>query len=193
MRIGLYGGSFDPPHAGHRHVAETALRRLDLDRVWWIVTPGNPLKERHPASLPERLAAMRAMVRHPAMEITDIDSAIGSRYTIDTIRYLVRRCPGVRFVWVMGADSLAGFHRWRDWRAIARLVPIAVVDRPGYTLGALHSRMARTFAAKRRPGGAAARVFASSRAPAWVFLIGRRSNLSSTALRDKSSKVGSMR
>ena len=186
MRIGLYGGSFDPVHAGHRHVAETGLRRLGLDRVWWIVTPGNPLKSRRPASMATRLAAMRAAIRHPAMEVTDIDGAIGSRYTIETIRFLQRRCPGVRFVWIMGADSLEGFDRWRDWRGIARRIPIAVVDRPGFTLPGLASRMARTFAANRLLRGDS-RSLPYRSAPAWVFLFGRRSNLSSTALRDKSS------
>lgn len=188
LRIGLYGGSFDPLHAGHRHVAETALRRLGLDRVWWIVTPGNPLKTRRPADRRARLAAMRGAIRHPAMRVTDIDAAIGTRYTIDTIRFLQRRCPGVRFVWIMGADSLSGFDRWRDWREIAARIPIAVIDRPGFTLPSLASRMARTFAASRLPG-ASARRLADRPAPAWVFLFGRRSTLSSTALRDSSKAL----
>lgn len=185
MRIGLYGGSFDPVHTGHRHVAEMALKRLGLDRVWWIVTPGNPLKSRRPSDRRARLSAMRAAIRHPAMEVTDIDAAIGTRYTIDTIRFLQKRCPGVRFVWVMGADSLHGFDHWRDWREIAQRIPIAVIDRPGYTLGALASRMARTFAAHRLPAESAG-ALARKKAPSWVFLFGRRSNLSSTALRNKS-------
>lgn len=192
LRIGLYGGSFDPVHAGHEHVAETALRRLGLDRVWWLVTPGNPLKTRRPTDMATRLADMRRTIRHPAMTVTDIDGAIGARYTIDTIRFLQRRCPDVRFVWIMGADSLQGFDRWRDWREIARRIPIAVVDRPGYTLGSLSSRMARAFAANRLPG-AAARALPYQAAPAWVFLFGRRSTLSSTALRDKSSAEPSTR
>lgn len=185
LRVGLYGGSFDPVHDGHRHVAETALRRIGLDRVWWIVTPGNPLKSRRPAAMATRLAAMRSAIRHPAMEVTDIDSAIGTRYTVETIRFLQRRCPGVRFVWIMGADSLQGFDHWRDWREIARRIPIAVIDRPGFTLPSLASRMARTFASSRRPAAAAGSL-PYARPPAWVFLFGRRSNLSSTALRDKS-------
>jgi nicotinate-nucleotide adenylyltransferase len=192
LRVGLYGGSFDPVHDGHRHVAETAFRRLRLDRVWWIVTPGNPLKTRAPADRLARLAAMRAAVRHPAMEVTDIDAAIGARYTIETIRYLQGHCPGVRFVWIMGADSLAGFDRWRDWREIACRVPLAVVDRPGFTLPALSSRTARSFAAS-RIDAAAADTLADREPPAWVFLFGRRSNLSSTALRIKSSRADSER
>ena len=187
LRVGLYGGSFDPIHDGHRHVAETAFRRLGLDRVWWLVTPGNPLKSRQPTAMPTRLAAMRAAIRHPAMQVTDIDAAIGTRYTVETIRFLQHRCPGVRFVWIMGADSLQGFDHWRDWREIARRIPIAVIDRPGYTLPGLASRMARTFAASRLPARAAGSL-AYCHPPAWVFLFGRRSNLSSTALRDKTSR-----
>ena len=186
MRIGLYGGSFDPAHSGHRLVAETALRRLRLDRVWWIVTPGNPLKQRGPvASRADRLAAARAMARHPAMDVTDVEGAISSTYTIDTLRFLIRRCPDVRFVWIMGADSLAGLHRWRSWRELASLVPFAVVDRPGWTLTALNSRASRVLAGARvRPADAPA--LADLKPPAWAFLTGPRSSLSSTTLRNKS-------
>jgi len=186
MRIGLYGGSFDPPHIGHRHVALTALRRLRLDRVWWIVTPGNPLKDR--SRLParsERLGRTRALASHPRMEVTDIDGAIGAVYTVETLRYLVRRCPAVRFVWIMGADSLAHLHRWRAWREIARLVPFAVVDRPGWTLRATQSRGASALATA-RIAAAAASSLACLRPPAWTFLYGPRSPFSSTVLREKS-------
>lgn len=192
MTIGLYGGTFDPIHDGHLHVARTALRRLGLDRLWWIVTPGNPLKTRRPAATESRLAAMREAVRHPAMAVTDIDTALGARYTVETVRILQRRCPGVRFVWVMGADSLAGFDRWRDWRELAGRLPIAVVDRPGFTLAALASRMARSYRHARIDPGHA-RSLARQAPPAWVFLFGRRSNLSSTDLRDKSSRKLLMR
>lgn len=186
MRIGLYGGSFDPAHAGHRHVAITALRRLRLDRVWWTVTPGNPLKDRSRlASRPERLAATRSVARHPRMAVTDIDGAIGAVFTVETLRFLLQRCPGVRFCWIMGADSLVGFHRWHSWREIAARVPFAVVDRPGWTLRASRSHAATTLAAARIPEAAAARL-ADRMPPAWVFLHGPRSGLSSTALRDKS-------
>ncbi|WP_375457812.1 nicotinate-nucleotide adenylyltransferase [uncultured Enterovirga sp.] len=185
MRIGLYGGSFDPAHAGHRHVALTALRRLGLDRVWWTVTPGNPLKDRSRlASRPERLAATRDVARHPRMAVTDIDGAIGAVFTVDTLRFLLRRCPGVRFCWIMGADSLVGFHRWRSWREIASLVPFAVVDRPGWTLRAPHSPAAVALAEARLPEEVASDLV-DRHAPAWTFLHGPRSTLSSTALRDK--------
>lgn len=190
MRIGLYGGSFDPPHAGHRHVAVTALRRLGLDRVWWIVTPGNPLKAgRRPAERAIRLAAARRIARHPRMEVTDLDGEIGAVYTVDTIRYLGRRCPSVRFVWIMGADSLGGFHRWRAWREIAGRVPIAVVDRPGWSLRAVSSPAATALAGARSPLALAASL-PGRVPPAWVFLYGPRSELSSTALRDKVDSGG---
>ena len=143
LRIGLYGGSFNPPHAGHRHVSLRALKRLNLDRIWWLVTPGNPLKERD--GLPgtaERVEAARRLAAHPRIAVTGFEEAIGTRYTVDTLRVVVERCPAVRFVWIMGADNLAGFHRWRGWRDIAQLMPFAVVDRPGWTLSATRSRAA---------------------------------------------------
>lgn len=183
MRIGLYGGSFNPAHAGHRHVSLMALKRLRLDRVWWIVTPGNPLKDTGElASTAFRAAEARKVAADPRIDVTVFEEAIGARYTIDTLAYLKRRHPGVRFVWIMGADNLAGFHRWRGWRAIARLMPIAVIDRPGFTLKALRSRAATAFAFARRPE-AEAPALSSNPPPAWIFLHGPRSFLSSTALR----------
>jgi nicotinate-nucleotide adenylyltransferase len=183
MRIGLFGGSFNPPHEGHLHVGRMALTRLRLDRLWWLVTPGNPLKERHGlASLEERLAAARRLARHPRIAVTDVEAQLGVRYTIDTIRQLRARCPNVRFVWIMGADSLANFHRWGNWREIAGLVPMAVIDRPGLTLKAARAPAAQALDAFRIPERAAA-TLASRKPPAWVFLHGPRSDLSSTAIR----------
>ncbi|MDJ1157552.1 nicotinate-nucleotide adenylyltransferase [Chelatococcus sp. SYSU_G07232] len=183
MRIGLFGGSFNPPHAGHRLASLVALRRLGLDRVWWIVTPGNPLKDnaRLPA-LAARMAAARATAAHPRIDVTGFEASIGTRYTYDTIAYLRRRCPEVRFVWIMGADNLAGFHRWQRWREIAALVPIAVVDRPGATVKAARAKAAQALGT-RRLREAEARLLSAARLPAWVFLHGPRSPLSSTALR----------
>ncbi|MDB5590917.1 nicotinate-nucleotide adenylyltransferase [Enterovirga sp.] len=185
MRIGLYGGSFDPPHAGHRHVALTALRRLRLDRVWWTVTLGNPLKDQSRlAARSERLAATRRIARHPRMVVTDIDAALGAVYTVDTLRFVLRRCPGVRFCWIMGADSLAGFHRWRSWREIATRVPLAVVDRPGWTVRGPRAKAAVALGPSRVPE-VRARTLPGRKPPAWVLLHGPRSTLSSTALREK--------
>lgn len=185
MRIGLFGGSFNPPHEGHLHVGRMALTRLRLDRLWWLVTPGNPLKERRGlASLEERMEAARLLARHPRIAVTDVESQLGVRYTIDTLRQLRARCPGVRFVWIMGADGLANFHRWRDWKGIAQLLPIAVIDRPGLTLKSVRAPAAQFLARARIPESAAAALPARP-PPAWVFLHGPRSNLSSTAIREK--------
>ena len=183
MRIGLYGGSFNPAHLGHLHVTTTALRRLGLDRVWWLVSPGNPLKDRTGLPpLPERCAEAAALAAHPRIAVTGFEAAIGARYTVETLRYLVRRRPGVRFVWIMGADSLASFHRWKAYHQIGRLMPIAVIDRPGSTLAPLSARASRLLEHARLPEDAAL-ALADRRAPAWVFLHGPRSALSSTRIR----------
>ncbi len=193
LRIGLYGGSFNPPHAGHRHVSLVALRRLRLDRLWWIVTPGNPLKD--PRGLPpaaERIAAAEALARHPRIAVTGFEEAIGTRYTVDTLAYLRRRAPDIHFVWIMGADSLATFHRWRGWRRIATLMPMAVIDRPGWTLRAMRSRAAVALAPYRIPESEAPSL-ADGDPPAWVYLHGPRSALSSTALRARNETFANFR
>ncbi|GJD94366.1 nicotinate-nucleotide adenylyltransferase [Methylobacterium iners] len=189
MRIGLYGGSFNPAHPGHRHVSLTALRRLRLDRIWWMVTPGNPLKDHGElAPLEVRVETARRVASHPRILVTDFESAIGARYTRQSLRYLRLRHPAVHFVWIMGADSLASFHRWQGFRSIAAMMPIAVIDRPGFTLSAPGSRAAQALARFRVEEEAAGRL-ADRRPPAWTFLHGPRSTLSSTALRvrDRSS------
>lgn len=181
--VGLFGGSFDPPHAGHRHAADTALARLRLDRVWWLVTPGNPLKNTGGlAPLPERMAAVARIAGRGRAVVTDVEARLGTRYTVYLVTRLGRLMPGVRFVLIIGADNWAGFHKWGGWRRIAATVAIAVIDRPGATYAALGSRAARTFARARLPERDAARL--SRRAPpAWVFLTGERVRLSSTMLR----------
>ena len=185
MRIGLYGGSFDPPHPGHRHVALMALKRLGLDRVWWMVSPGNPLKDRrHLAASAERFRAARQLARHPRMAVTDFETAIDSRFTIESIVFLRRRCPGVEFVFILGADSFASLHRWQAWRKLVGLVPVAVVDRPGWTCRATACVAARALARSRVDERSVTGLWEAN-PPAWVFLHGPRSNLSSTALRDK--------
>ena len=187
LRVGLFGGSFNPAHEGHLLVAETALRRLELDRIWWMVSPGNPLKDhRNLRPLPERIEQSRALAEDPRIVVTAFEAAHQIRYSADTVRLVKRRCTGTRFVWVMGADSLAGFHRWQDWRAIAGAMPIAVVDRPGSTLAPLSSRAGRALSRYRMPEGEAQRL-AFKPPPAWVFLHGPRSRLSSTLLRATAS------
>lgn len=184
MAVGLFGGSFNPPHAGHALVAEIALRKLRLDQLWWMVTPGNPLKStKELASLAERIRLSEKLREDPRIKITAFEAAEHVRYTADTLALVKARNPGVHFVWIMGADSLAGFHRWQRWREIATTFPIAVVDRPGATLSFLSSVMAKTFA-QAREDEADSEVLARRPAPAWTFLHGPRSSLSSTALRE---------
>jgi nicotinate-nucleotide adenylyltransferase len=181
LKVGLLGGSFDPAHAGHAHVAETALRRLGLDRVWWLVSPQNPLKASS-SPLPARMASARQVATGSAMIVTDLESRLGTRYTIDTLKTLKRHYPGVQFVWLMGADNLAGFEHWRGWEEIARLVPICVVSRPSAGPRARLGRLARRFPGARLPLGAAMRC-AGAKPPVWVYIPARWNPLSSTALR----------
>lgn len=188
MRIGLFGGTFDPVHAAHRSACLIAMRRLRLDRVWWLVTPGNPLKDRAGlAPLAQRIAAARAFARHPRITVTGLEAGLHTRYTFDTIRALSVRCPGVRFVWIMGADNLRSFHRWEKWRAIAGMVPIAVVDRLGPSLYAAAGAAGQALARYRLPDSQAAGL-ADRRPPAWIYLHGLKSPLSSTALRAARAK-----
>ncbi len=183
LRIGLLGGSFNPPHQGHLMISRAALARLGLDALWWIVTPGNPLKSRDGLqALPERLQMARALAQDPRIHVTGFEAEAGLRFTFETLRYLSRRCKAARFVWIMGADNLAGFHHWQRWQGIAGLAPIAVIDRPGATLRAMQSPAAAFLRARRIPEHAA-RALAAKSPPAWLFIHGRRSVLSSTALR----------
>ena len=183
MKVGLYGGSFNPAHDGHAHVAETARRKLGLDRVIWLVSPQNPLKSRHEtADLAERIAGAKALAHGYAMVVAAVETQLGSNYTIDTIRGLKARFPGVKFVWIMGADSLASFHRWRGWTQIMHEVPVAVISRPWISLKSRFSPAALRFARFRRSPQSAIRL-ANSPTPAWTFLFGRFNFQSSTALR----------
>ena len=183
MQIGLFGGSFNPPHAGHALVAEIALRRLELDQLWWIVTPGNPLKNaRELAPLAERIRLSEEMAEDPRIKVTAFEASHRLRYTADTLAFIKKRNPGVDFVWIMGADNLRDFHRWQRWRMIANTFPIAVIDRPGATLSFLSSVVAKTFDHARRDESDAP-LLARMHAPAWTFIHGPRSSLSSTALR----------
>jgi nicotinate-nucleotide adenylyltransferase len=184
MRIGLLGGSFNPPHIAHRAISLFAIKRLKLDRVWWLVSPGNPLKDNgHLRDVAQRAEAARALADDPRIDITCLESVIGTRYTADTISYLRRRASGLRFVWIMGADNLAQFHRWQNWQRIAAQVPIAVIDRPPQSFRALTAPAAQALARYRITENQAGRL-ATLRAPAWVFLTGLKINLSSTGLRN---------
>ncbi len=183
LKIGLFGGSFNPAHEGHRAASLLAMKRLGLDRIWWLVTPGNPLKD--VSQLPpmvERIKSAQAIAQHPKIIVTSVEAAIVTRFTYETIAVLKKRCPGVRFIWLMGADNFLNFHQWRHWLGIARLVPMAIVDRPGSTFNSLKGLAAHRLSATRVKEENAKRL-AYKKPPAFVFLHGPRSALSSTWLR----------
>ena len=182
MAIGLLGGSFDPPHEGHAHITREALKRFGLDAVWWLVSPGNPLKERGPAPLDRRLAAARAVMRHPQVEVSDLEAHIGTRYTAETLQALFGHYPGVRFIWLMGADNLAGFHRWDRWQWIMEHVPLGVLARPGQRISARMSPAALRYRRYRIRGREAARLCLAD-PPAWCFVNVPMVDISSTELR----------
>lgn len=186
MRIGLFGGSFNPPHEGHRHVSDLALLKLKLDQIWWLVSPGNPLKDnQHLPPLMDRINKCVAMNSNPRVKITGLEAGFKTRYTADTVRRLRNRNPGVKFVWIMGADNLTNFHHWQCWKQIASDVPIAVIDRPGSTLSNRSSQAAIKLT-KFRMDESDAKLLPELTPPAWVFLHGRRMHTSSTQLRKNS-------
>lgn len=169
-RVGLLGGSFNPAHAGHRHISLLALRRLALDQVWWLVAPHNPLKDpTELANYEQRLAIARAVASHPRIRVSDIERVLGTTYTVDTIRALQRRYPKTRFVWLIGADNLLQIRRWKQWKQLFERVPIAVFPRPTYSLRALSGLAAQHFARARVPGSRL-RSLADMRPPAWGFV-----------------------
>ncbi|MEA1940631.1 MAG: nicotinate-nucleotide adenylyltransferase [Pseudomonadota bacterium] len=184
MRVGLFGGTFDPPHAGHLHVARTAMRRLKLDRVWWLVSPQNPLKTRQAGDLARRMDAVSALASEPRMVISDIEARLGINRTVDLMRELKQRHPGVRFVWIMGADNLSSIHRWGHWREVFASYPVAIVSRPTDAVRARLSPAARIHARDRLPEGQA-RILADCAAPAWIYLTEPYHPHSSTALRNR--------
>ncbi len=181
--IGLLGGSFDPPHMGHVHISREALKRFGLNAVWWLVSPGNPLKPRGPAPLEARMAACRALVDHPRISVSDFEAQAGTRYTAETLRRLQAARPGVRFVWLMGADNLAQLDRWQDWREIMERVPVGVLARPGQRISARMSKAARVYAHARLKG-AQSPALAWADPPAWCFVNVPMRGISSTELRE---------
>ena len=180
--IGLLGGSFDPAHQGHVHITLEAMKRFGLDRVWWLVSPGNPLKPRGPAALERRLARARAMMRHPRVAVTDFEARAGTRYTAETIAALQATWPQVRFVWLMGADNLAQFHRWKDWQEIMHSVPVGVLARPGDRVGARTAKAAQVFR-HARLAPRASKLLGRLDAPHWCFVNVPMVDASSTRIR----------
>jgi nicotinate-nucleotide adenylyltransferase len=188
QRIGLYGGSFNPAHDGHRHVSVAALRLLGLDAVWWLVTPANPLKDGNElAPLAERAQFAARVAAHPRISVTCAEQALGTRFTADFVRILRQRAPDARFVFLMGSDNLATFHRWERWREIVQSVPLAVFNRPGSLASPLSAPAAQALARFRVDAGDAP-YLAELAPPAWAFLVAPRTAVSSTALRRKGTK-----
>ena len=186
--IGLFGGSFDPPHKGHVHVTLEAMKAFGLDRVWWLVSPGNPLKQHGPAPLSRRLRAAQDVMQHPRVDVTDIEALTGTRATADTLAVLRRLYPQVKFVWLMGADNLAQFHKWQDWQLIMDSVPVGVVARPGDRISARMSPAARVYA-KYRIDGQARHLLGQAAAPAWCFVNVPMVDVSSTEIRTRGDWV----
>ena len=180
--IGLLGGSFDPAHEGHAHITREALRRFDLDQVWWLVSPGNPLKKNGPAPLESRIARARDVMAHPRVSITGIEAQIGTRYTAQTLAALRKLRPDLRFVWLMGADNLAQIDQWQDWRWIFDHVPVGVLARPGDRAAARGSVAAKTYRFARLKGRQS-RLLAQCDAPAWCFVNVAMKDVSSTRIR----------
>ncbi|WP_299304438.1 nicotinate-nucleotide adenylyltransferase [uncultured Litoreibacter sp.] len=182
--VGLLGGSFDPAHQGHAHITREALKRFGLDHVWWLVSPGNPLKENAPAPLADRLTKARQVMDHPRVTVTDVEAKLGTRYTAQTLRGLIRRYPGVRFVWLMGADNLASLHHWQDWRDIMGMVPVGVLARPGDRISARRSVAAQLYDDARLVGPAS-QMLPQMEAPCWCYINLPLSEASSSAIRAK--------
>jgi len=186
MKVGLYGGSFNPPHQGHKFLAETALKRFQLDQIWWMVTPGNPLKEKGEyQSLEARLAQSLRLIRHPKIHVTGFEAGLRTSYSATTLALIRHARPRVRFVWLMGADNLKDFHLWQQWRYIAASVGMGIIDRPGATLSALSSPAARSLA-HFRLAETQAPLLALAQPPVWCFLHTPRLDISSTSLRSRS-------
>ena len=182
--VGLLGGSFDPAHAGHAHITREAIKRFGLDHVWWLVSPGNPLKARGPAPLAERVNGARQVMDHPRVSVTGIEADLGTRYTSKTLARLMDLYPHVHFVWLMGADNLAQFHRWQDWQWIMETVPVGVIARPGDRISARMGRAAKMYRGA-KVSGRAAKGLGLRVAPAWCFVNAPMSDLSSTAIREE--------
>lgn len=190
LSVGLLGGSFNPAHDGHRYISVEAMKRLGLDAVWWLVSPGNPLKD--PADmtpLDRRIATARSMASHSRIYVDAPEARLGTRYTVDTLRRLRRTMPRTRFVWLMGADNLVQFTQWQRWRAIIDSMPLAVIDRDGYSVKSLSGRMALSYRHSRLSAGAW-KSLASTPTPVWTFISLRRHPQSATDIRARRQGAG---
>ena len=184
LRIGLLGGSFDPPHSGHMHISKWAIKEFSLDRIWWLVSPGNPLKKDAPADLDRRLSACNKLVNHPKVIVTDLERVFNTRYTAQTLTTLKSQYSGVRFVWLMGADNLAEFHKWDRWQDIMHMLPVGVMARPNKQLAANCSPAARIFR-ESRLSARSSTALPFKEAPSWSLLTGPMDDESSSKIRAK--------
>lgn len=184
LRVGLLGGSFDPPHNGHVHISKWALKEFGLDQVWWLVSPGNPLKKHGPADIRKRMDACSALVQHPRIKVTDLECKLGTRYTAQTLERLMAIYSDVRFVWLMGADNLASFHKWDQWNDIMMTLPIGVLARPEEQVMAGSSPAARRFATSRLSARRST-ALPFRNAPCWSLLNGPMVDMSSTEIRKR--------
>jgi nicotinate-nucleotide adenylyltransferase len=182
LRVGLLGGSFDPPHKGHLHISNWALKEFGLDQVWWLVSPGNPLKSQGPADLGRRMAACIDLVDHPRIKVTDLERKFGTRYTAETLEQIMGLYRDVRFVWLMGSDNLASFHKWDRWADIMEMVPVGVLARPGEQLAAGGSPAARRFS-HARLSARRSTALPFKEAPCWSLVTGPMVDLSSSQIR----------
>ncbi|MEP1535923.1 MAG: nicotinate-nucleotide adenylyltransferase [Paracoccaceae bacterium] len=183
LRVGLLGGSFDPAHAGHVHITQEALKRFDLDQVWWLITPGNPLKSQGPAALDVRMARAQSVMQHPRVHVTDIEDQLGTRFTAETLAALRAQCLGVNFIWLMGADNLAQFHLWQDWRSIMDTVSVGVLARPGDRISARTSKAARIYS-RTQISGKSSHLLGRTDVPNWCFVNVPMLPVSSSAIRE---------
>jgi nicotinate-nucleotide adenylyltransferase len=189
LRIGLLGGSFNPAHDGHRHISLLALKRLNLDYVWWLVSPQNPLKSaKNMSALSDRLAAAQKVARHPRIRVRNLEAELGTNYTADTLRHVLALHPATRFIWIMGADNMVQLPKWRRWRHIICNLPIAVFDRPHYFLRANSGKAAGAYR-RRRVSGARIRRLGCMKPPAWAFVHIPLSGLSATRIRAERRKI----
>ena len=184
LRIGLLGGSFDPPHSGHMHISKWAIKEFSLDRIWWLVSPGNPLNKDAPADLDRRLSACNKLVNHPKVIVTDLERVFNTRYTAQTLTTLKSQYRGVRFVWLMGADNLAEFHKWDRWQDIMHMLPVGVMARPNQQLAANCSPAARIFR-ESRLSARSSTALPFKEAPSWSLLTGPMDDESSSKIRAK--------
>ena len=184
LRVGLLGGSFDPAHEGHVRISLHALKRFDLDQLWWLVSPGNPLKQRGPAFLSRRLEYAKRLVENPRIKVTGIESQLQTRFTCDTLLELKAIYPSTQFTWLMGADNLAQIHHWQAWRSIFEIMPVGVLARPGQGLAAQCSPAARLFAGYRISNNTS-RMLSHVAAPAWCFVNLPLSQSSSSEIRSR--------